>query len=89
MDYFLLYIMGMSIFSMLLMYIDKTRARKNQYRISERTLWLFAVIGGAIGATIGMNMFRHKTKHTAFKIGLPILSVIQIVLIVYGYSFLS
>lgn len=89
MDYLLLYILGMNILSMLLMYADKTRARKNQYRISERTLWPFAVIGGAIGATIGMNMFRHKTKHTAFKIGLPILSVIQIVLIVYGYSFLS
>lgn len=89
MHYFILYIIGVNILSLILMYIDKDRARKNQYRIRERTLWSVAIFGGAMGATIGMNAFRHKTKHNSFKIGLPILSIIQIVLIVYGYSFLS
>lgn len=89
MYYYILYIIGVNILSLILMYVDKSRARRNQYRISERTLWGVAIIGGAIGATIGMNRFRHKTKHTSFKIGLPILSILQIVLIVYGYSFLS
>ena len=68
-----------NLFGYSLMGIDKSRAKKNQYRISERTLWLVALFGGAIGTTVGMERFRHKTKHLSFKLGFPVLAVIQIV----------
>lgn len=62
------------------MKIDKQRAIRKQYRIRENTLWLTALLGGAIGTTIGMNVFRHKTKHLSFKFGFPILAVLDIIL---------
>jgi len=65
--------------------IDKKKARNGEYRISERTLWTVAVIGGGTGAYLGMKQFRHKTKHTSFKWGLPVLMVIQLgLLVTYG-----
>jgi uncharacterized membrane protein YsdA (DUF1294 family) len=58
-----------------IMGMDKKRARNNHYRISEKTLWNVAFLGGAIGATAGMKHFRHKTKHAPFKFGLPLLAI--------------
>ncbi len=69
--------------SCLVMYADKQKAKKNEYRIRESTLWQFAFIGGALGALIGMKCFRHKTKHQSFKWGLPFLTVLQIGLLVF------
>ncbi|MCM3588636.1 DUF1294 domain-containing protein [Mesobacillus maritimus] len=66
-----------------IMGLDKRKAQKNQYRISERTLWLLAIVGGATGTTIGMNQFRHKTKHLQFKIGFPLLMVVELFLFAY------
>jgi uncharacterized membrane protein YsdA (DUF1294 family) len=72
----------MNIAGLLVMGEDKKRARKHQYRISERTLWLVAVFGGAIGATAGMQVYRHKTKHASFKIGFPVLAIIEVILLI-------
>lgn len=72
-----------NIFGYLLMYIDKQRSIKGKYRIKEKTLWNVTFCFGAIGTTLGMRMFRHKTKHSSFKYGFPILAVIQIVIIGY------
>lgn len=66
-----------------LMKEDKKRARKNEYRISEKNLWIIAWLFGATGMTVGMNVFRHKTKHPSFKLGLPILVVVEFVFIIY------
>ncbi|WP_409302088.1 DUF1294 domain-containing protein [Peribacillus sp. SCS-155] len=63
---------------------DKRKAQQGRFRISERTLWLLAIFGGAAGGTAGMKVFRHKTKHLNFKIGLPFLAVCHIILLVYG-----
>lgn len=76
----LLAITIMNVIGLAIMRIDKTRAKRHQYRISEKTLWLVAILGGAIGTTLGMQLFRHKTKHVSFKIGFPLLAVIQLVL---------
>lgn len=57
---------------------DKNRAIKHLYRISEKKLWMIAILFGAIGMYAGMLSFRHKTKHTSFKYGLPILSILEI-----------
>lgn len=65
------------------MMIDKKRAIKHQYRISERTLWITAILFGALGLFIGMKNFRHKTKHASFKYGLPILSVLELGIVLY------
>ncbi|PWW26071.1 uncharacterized membrane protein YsdA (DUF1294 family) [Cytobacillus oceanisediminis] len=66
-----------------LMKVDKEKAKRNQYRISEKTLWLVAFLSGAAGMTLGMNTFRHKTKHLQFKFGLPALALLEAGLIVY------
>ena len=68
----------MGFFSML---IDKRRAKKNQWRIPEKTLFLLAILGGSIGSNIGMRLFRHKTKHWYFVYGMPAILIIQIVII--------
>lgn len=75
----------MNMVGFLIMKEDKQRAMKREYRISERTLWTVALFGGAIGSTIGMNTYRHKTKHLSFKVGFPLLAVIEFVLYLYLY----
>ncbi|WP_099158722.1 DUF1294 domain-containing protein [Virgibacillus ndiopensis] len=82
------YIIGINIVGFLLMGIDKQKAKKHIWRISEKTLWITAIIGGALGSFLGMKSFRHKTKHTLFRIGMPLLTILQLVTYVY-ISFLS
>jgi uncharacterized membrane protein YsdA (DUF1294 family) len=76
----------MNLIGLIVMKIDKDRAKKHQYRISEKTLWLIAVFGGAIGTTAGMQLFRHKTKHLNFKIGFPFLAAAEVILLVYFFT---
>lgn len=76
------YLIVINLIGILAMYNDKQRAIKDKYRISENTLWLIALIGGATGTTTGMNLFRHKTKHFAFKFGFPLIMVAQIVILI-------
>ena len=61
-----------------LMGVDKWKARRDAWRIPESTLWLFALLGGALGGTLGMQVFRHKTRHWYFRWGLPALLAAQI-----------
>ena len=65
--------------------VDKKRARKHEYRISEKTLWTLAIIGGGTGAFLGMVRFRHKTKHSSFRFGFSLLMIIQLVLLAVYY----
>lgn len=67
---------------LVIMLVDKQKARKNQWRIPEHTLLCIAAIGGSIGTLIGMKLFRHKTKHASFTIGVPLMLAIQIILAV-------
>ena len=60
--------------------IDKRKARKNAFRVPEATLFAMAIIGGSLGSFLGMHLFRHKTKHLSFIIGMPAILVIQIVI---------
>lgn len=66
-----------------LFYIDKKRAIKNQFRISEKTLLTFSVLGGGLGAWIGMKQFRHKTQKVTFKVGVPIGLILSAFLMLY------
>ena len=66
----------------LLMLVDKIKAKRNLWRIPEATLIGVALMGGSIGAIAGMNLFRHKTKHAKFYIGLPVILVLQIMAVI-------
>lgn len=76
-----IYFILINIIAFVTMGVDKKRARKHEYRISEKTLWTLAIIGGGTGAFLGMMRFRHKTKHPTFRIGFPIIMMIQLVLL--------
>lgn len=76
-------IIGLNVGAFALMGIDKRRARRNQWRISERTLWLSALPFAAPGAYAGMRAFHHKTRHRAFRFGMPALALVQLALMAW------
>lgn len=78
------YLIVINLISFLLMGIDKRRAIKNKWRISEKTLFLTAFLFGSVGAIAGMYVFRHKTLHRSFRFGLPAILIAQICLVVLG-----
>lgn len=80
------YYVIINIIAFCLMGADKRRAKKKMWRISEKTLFAAALLGGALGATVGMNTFRHKTRHWYFKYGLPLLTLVQAALLIYYYG---
>lgn len=73
-----IYLVLVNLWAFALMGIDKKRAREHAWRIPERTLFLSAILGGSIGAIAGMQLFRHKTKHWYFQIGMPAILLVQI-----------
>ena len=86
----LYYLIVINIVTFLVYGIDKWKAKKGSWRISEASLLILAVIGGSIaviggsiGALLGMKVWRHKTMHKKFKYGLPLILIIQIILIGY------
>ncbi len=64
--------------ALILFGVDKKRAKEGRWRIPEKTLFLSAILGGSIGAILGMHLFRHKTKHWYFRYGLPAILLVQI-----------
>lgn len=69
--------------------VDKRRAKRGAWRISERSLFLLSLLGGAFGGTAGMLYFHHKTRHWYFRYGFPALLTLQLLLgICAGYLFL-
>ena len=60
--------------------LDKLKAKRNAPRVSELALLLLALAGGSVGAWIGMQVWRHKTKHAKFRFGVPILLLLQVAL---------
>lgn len=77
------YIVIMNIVGFALMGIDKKRAVRGAWRISEASLFTTALLGGALGCTLGMRRFRHKTKHWYFKYGMPAIFAAQVLLFLY------
>ena len=73
----------------LFMLIDKQKAQKDLWRIPERTLMTVVVIGGSMGTLLGMNLFHHKTKREKFRIGIPIILSVQILLAVLLYIWIQ
>lgn len=80
---FEIYLIGINVLTFLIYGADKWKARKNKWRIPEDTLIWLAIVGGSIGALFGMHLFRHKTKHKKFLIGVPAILLIQVVLLFF------
>lgn len=78
----LIYFLAINVVTFFLYGIDKWKARRDKWRISEATLLGLAVIGGSIGAWLGMKVWHHKTLHKKFRYGLPLILFAQIVLLV-------
>lgn len=77
------YLILINAVGLLIMLADKQKARRGAWRIPEATLMGVALLGGSIGAMAGMYLFRHKTKHPKFYIGLPLILILQIALILW------
>ncbi len=84
-----IYLFFMNLLSFILMFVDKRRAKNGAWRISERTLMLTALLGGSIGSFIGMQLFRHKTRHLLFRAGIPLIFILQLVLCILVFSNVS
>lgn len=78
-----IYLCVINIIGFLAMFIDKKKAQKGAWRISEQALFYITFLGGGIGTVLGMYMFRHKTKKLRFTIGLPVILISEIIL--FGY----
>ena len=83
MEEIICYLLAVNITTFLVYGIDKYKAKKERWRISEATLLLMAVIGGSIGAWVGMRIWHHKTMHKKFKYGIPVIIIFQVALAVY------
>ena len=77
------YLLAINVVTFIVYGIDKYKAKKAKWRISEATLLLLAVLGGSIGAWMGMKVWHHKTMHKKFKYGIPAILLIQIALMTY------
>ena len=86
MKYFLLYLLLINAAAFVLMLVDKVKAKKNRWRISERTLMLSAALGASVGALLGMYTFRHKTKHIKFTLGVPAILIAQLALALWLFQ---
>lgn len=80
------YLLAVNITSFFLYGIDKYKAKKGKWRISEATLLTMAAIGGSIGALAGMRLWHHKTMHKKFKYGIPIIIILQVALVAYLHT---
>lgn len=78
----IVYLLLANLVGFVLMGVDKHKAKKKQWRIPEKTLFLSAILGGSIGALYGMHLFRHKTKHKSFVFGMPAILVVQMLLLI-------
>lgn len=82
---FLIYLAVMNLAGVAVMASDKSRAIKGKWRIPEKSLFLMSILGGSIGTWAGMYLFRHKTKHWYFVIGMPLILVLQVALGIFLY----
>ena len=79
----IIYFIIINLIGFLAMYIDKRKAKKGSWRIPEKTLFIITALGGGIGTIAGMYTFRHKTQKVAFVIGFPLITILEIIAVLY------
>ncbi|WML34603.1 DUF1294 domain-containing protein [Clostridium sp. OS1-26] len=72
------YILLINLYGVIIMYYDKSRSIKHQWRVPESRLFLISLILGSAGILLGMYLFRHKTKHKKFTICIPLILILQL-----------
>lgn len=82
------YIIIINIISFFIMLYDKKQAIYHNFRISEKTIFIISLLLGGIGTYVGMYVFRHKTKHLKFTIGIPIVIILNIISVFYIFNYL-
>ena len=80
---FIIYLIIINILGFLIMGLDKHKAKMGDRRIPENTLFTFTVLGGGVGTIAGMYVFHHKTKKMKFKIGMPLILILEILIFKY------
>ena len=83
--YLLWYLAAVNLVTFTVYGVDKAKARRGAWRVPEKTLFLLPLLGGSLGALLGMKVFRHKTKHWYFVWGIPLILVAQIALAIWLY----
>lgn len=83
--YLLWYLAAVNLVTFTVYGVDKAKARRGAWRVPEKTLFLLLLLGGSVGALLGMLVFRHKTKHWYFVWGIPLILLAQIALAVWVY----
>ena len=83
--YLLWYLAAVNLVTFTVYGVDKSKARRGAWRVPEKTLFLLPLLGGSVGALLGMLVFRHKTKHWYFVWGIPLILLAQIALAVWLY----
>ena len=78
-----IYLIVINILGFLIMGLDKHKAKMAERRIPENTLFMFTILGGGVGTIAGMYVFHHKTKKMKFKVGMPLVLILEILIFVY------
>ncbi len=84
--YIIYLLLAINVITFILYGIDKLKAKKGKWRIPEATLLLLAVVGGSIGAWLGMKVWHHKTLHKKFRYGVPLILIAQFALCIYFFG---
>lgn len=77
------YLVIINLISLVMMAVDKSKAKYKKWRISEKILLIIAIIGGSVGVLLGIYVFRHKTRKLKFTLGVPIILLLQLLLLLY------
>lgn len=80
-----LYLLIINLTGLIVMAADKSKAKRGAWRIPEKTLFFISLIGGSIGTWAGMYLFRHKTKHWYFVVGMPAILILQVIAVGIGF----
>lgn len=81
--FLIIYLLIINVFAFVQFKIDKTKAQKGKWRISEAQLFITSILGGSLGSVLGMQLFRHKTKHWYFVWGMPAILILHILISVF------
>ena len=81
------YLTAINLVAFIVYGIDKRQAIKGRWRISEATLFILALVGGALGALLGMLLFRHKTRKLKFQLGIPLILIMEVI-VIYLFLFI-
>lgn len=86
--FFISYLVSMNIIGLAVMGIDKLKAKRHAWRVPEKLLFKISIVGGSVGTLAGMYLFRHKTKHWYFVIGMPAILILHIVVAILAFNIL-